>query len=142
MCLANAAKAVYSLDINNPEEDFHRLRRKYENLNFIETDVTKKESVAKSIDAIFEEEGRLDGFVANAGMTKHQPALDFSEEQLHQIFELNVRVRPRTETSRLLNSRHVGVRYVSLCNQHRAKVDRERRSGFHRFHRINDLLST
>ncbi|KAL8951948.1 MAG: hypothetical protein Q9222_002100 [Ikaeria aurantiellina] len=39
-------------------------------------------------------EGHLDGFIANAGMTKHQPALEFSEEQLHQIFDLNVCQNP------------------------------------------------
>jgi NAD(P)-dependent dehydrogenase (short-subunit alcohol dehydrogenase family) len=34
--------------------------------------------------------GAIHGFVANAGMTKHQPALDFTRAQLDQLFNLNV----------------------------------------------------
>lgn len=91
VCLANSAKVVYSLDINDPGEAFDSLRRKHENLKFIRTDVTTKQNIEKAIEEIYTTEGRLDGFVANAGMTKHQSALDFNEEQLQQIFELNVR---------------------------------------------------
>ncbi|KAL9002438.1 MAG: hypothetical protein Q9188_004626 [Gyalolechia gomerana] len=90
VCLANLAKMVYSLDIKEPGTDFESLYQKQKNFKFIKTDVTKKQSVDEAVEEIYRREGRLDGFVANAGMTKHQPALDFSEEQLHQIFELNV----------------------------------------------------
>ncbi|KAL8698487.1 MAG: hypothetical protein Q9201_006542 [Fulgogasparrea decipioides] len=90
VCLANSAQTIYSLDINEPGPDFEGLQQKQKNLKFIKTDVTRKESVEQAIEEIYKREGRLDGFVANAGMTKHQPALDFNEEQLHQIFELNV----------------------------------------------------
>ncbi|KAL8712511.1 MAG: hypothetical protein Q9220_003359 [cf. Caloplaca sp. 1 TL-2023] len=90
VCLANSAKRVYSMDIHQPGQEFKSLYDKIKGLRFIETDVTKKESVDKAIAEIYAEEGQLDGFVANAGMTKHQPALDFSEEQLHQIYNLNV----------------------------------------------------
>ncbi|KAL8867746.1 MAG: hypothetical protein Q9174_005459 [Haloplaca sp. 1 TL-2023] len=85
VCLANEAKIVYSLDINVPGADFSESERRV----WIKTDVTKKESVDEAIEQIYLQQGRLDGFIANAGMTKHQPALDFSEEQLHQIFDLN-----------------------------------------------------
>lgn len=81
---------VYSLDINEPGADFEELRQKQGNLKFIQTDITNKASVEQAIEEIYKREGHLDGFIANAGMTKHQPALDFSEEQLHQIFGLNV----------------------------------------------------
>ena len=86
---------MYSLDINEPGADFESLHRQRKDFRFVKTDVTKKESVDKAIEEIYRKEGRLDGFIANAGMTKHQPALDFSEEQLHQLFELNV-CRERT----------------------------------------------
>lgn len=59
-------------------------------LAYIHTDVTSEESVGKSIDTIVAEMGRLDGMIANAGMTKHQPALDFSMEQIEKLFKLNV----------------------------------------------------
>ncbi|KAL8677489.1 MAG: hypothetical protein Q9186_006088 [Xanthomendoza sp. 1 TL-2023] len=90
VCLANSATVVYSLDINEPGHDFEMLRQKHSNLQSIITDVTRKEDIEKAIEEIYASEGRLDGFVANAGMTKHQPAIDFSEEQLTKMFQLNV----------------------------------------------------
>ncbi|KAL8769580.1 MAG: hypothetical protein Q9209_004512 [Squamulea sp. 1 TL-2023] len=91
VCLANSAKTVYSLDNHNPGDDFADLCLRYSHNTFkyLSTDVTEKETVERAVEEIYRQEGRLDGFVANAGMTKHQPALDFSEEQLRQIFELN-----------------------------------------------------
>jgi NADP-dependent 3-hydroxy acid dehydrogenase YdfG len=53
-------------------------------------DVTSEESVANAIEKIVEETGRFDGMIANAGMTRHQPALDFSMKQVEQLFQLNV----------------------------------------------------
>ena len=89
VCLDNSAKTIYSLDIGEPGADFTALQERNKNLKYIRTDVTQKPSIQEAISSIYRVEGRLDGFVANAGMTKHQPALDFDEEQLHQIFELN-----------------------------------------------------
>ena len=52
--------------------------------------MTSEESVAKALDAIVEKTGRFDGMISNAGMTRHQPALDFSMAQVEQLFKLNV----------------------------------------------------
>ena len=91
MCLANSAARVYSLDISSPGDDFASMQKRYPNkLTYIQTDVTNEESVAIAIDAIVEAEGRFDGMIANAGMTRHQPALDFSMAQVEQLFKLNV----------------------------------------------------
>jgi NAD(P)-dependent dehydrogenase (short-subunit alcohol dehydrogenase family) len=46
--------------------------------------------VAGAIEKIVEQSGRFDGMIANAGMTRHQPALDFSMAQVEQLFKLNV----------------------------------------------------
>lgn len=43
-----------------------------------------------ALDAVVAAKGRFDGMVANAGATKHQPALDFSLDQVKRLFELNV----------------------------------------------------
>ena len=59
-------------------------------IEYIQTDVTSEESVAKALDAIVEKTGRFDGMISNAGMTRHQPALDFSMAQVEQLFKLNV----------------------------------------------------
>ena len=90
VCLANSAKMIYSLDLMDPGEDFAALKKKYPNLNYIQTDVTEDSSLEKAIDQIVAEEGRTNGLVANAGMTKHQPALEFTREQVGKLFNLNV----------------------------------------------------
>ncbi|KAF7187291.1 putative NADP-dependent mannitol dehydrogenase [Pseudocercospora fuligena] len=91
VCLANNAKVVYSLDLMDPSEDFAALSKKNpDRFKYKQMDVTSEESVKKAIDEIIEAEGAIHGMIANAGMTKHQPALDFSLAQVKQLFELNV----------------------------------------------------
>lgn len=90
VCLENAASKVYSLDLMEPGEDFTLLAKKHPNFQWVQTDVTKDDSIEAALDKIVETEGRLDGMVANAGMTKHQPALDFSREEVLKLFNLNV----------------------------------------------------
>ena len=90
VCLANSARVIYSLDLQEPGEDFLTLQKKRSNLRFIQADVTIEDRVQQAVDTIISEQGRIDGFVANAGMTKHQPALQFDREQLEQLFNLNV----------------------------------------------------
>ncbi|CAG8942172.1 unnamed protein product [Penicillium salamii] len=90
VCLANSAQVVYSLDLMEPGEDFLNLQKRYSNFQFIQTDVTSEESVQKAVDQVVEETGRIDGLVANAGMTKHQPALDFERPDIEKLFNLNV----------------------------------------------------
>ncbi|KAJ5925423.1 hypothetical protein N7454_008062 [Penicillium verhagenii] len=90
VCLANSARMVYSLDLMEPGEDFAALQKRYPNFKFIQTDVTSEESVEKAINQVVEETGRIDGLVANAGMTKHQPALKFDRADLEKLFNLNV----------------------------------------------------
>jgi NAD(P)-dependent dehydrogenase (short-subunit alcohol dehydrogenase family) len=90
VCLANSAKRVYSLDLMEPGEEFASLQARYANFQFIQTDVTLEESVEKAINQVVEETGRIDGLVANAGMTKHQPALKFERPELEKLFNLNV----------------------------------------------------
>jgi NAD(P)-dependent dehydrogenase (short-subunit alcohol dehydrogenase family) len=91
VCLANSANVVYSLDLMEPGEEFAALQKRYPNFHFIQTDVTSEESVEKAISQVVEKSGRIDGLVANAGMTKHQPALDFDRPELEKLFNLNVR---------------------------------------------------
>lgn len=89
--LANAAAHVYSLDISPPAEPFHELAKKNQGrFSYIQTDVTSESSVQAALDQIVREKKRLDGMIANAGATKHQPALDFTLDQVKRLFELNV----------------------------------------------------
>ncbi|KAK4547361.1 hypothetical protein LTR36_001017 [Oleoguttula mirabilis] len=91
VCLANHAACVYSLDLMEPSEDFAALSKQNPGrFKYQQMDVTKEESVKKAIDDIVEAEGAIHGMVCNAGMTRHQPALDFTMEQVEQLFRLNV----------------------------------------------------
>lgn len=45
------------------------------------------------MDRIIEEAGALHGIVANAGRTKHKPALEFTDEEIQGLFSVNVSLR-------------------------------------------------
>lgn len=91
VCLANEAAEIYSLDLFEPGEEFQALQQANpKRVHYLHCDVTSEESVIKAIDEIVAQSGRIDGMIANAGMTKHQPALDFDRPQLEQLFNLNV----------------------------------------------------
>ncbi|CEN59527.1 hypothetical protein BJX68DRAFT_271508 [Aspergillus pseudodeflectus] len=91
VCLANEASAVYSLDLFEPGEEFAAIQKANpKRLHYINCNVTSEESITSAIDAVVSAQGAIHGFVANAGMTKHQPALDFSRAQIDQLFNLNV----------------------------------------------------
>jgi NAD(P)-dependent dehydrogenase (short-subunit alcohol dehydrogenase family) len=56
----------------------------------VQTDITNEESVKSAIDEVATRGGRFDGLIANAGATKHLPALDFTLEQFERLYKLNV----------------------------------------------------
>ncbi|KAL5113335.1 hypothetical protein ACEQ8H_008798 [Pleosporales sp. CAS-2024a] len=91
VCLANDAEEIYSLDLFEPGDDFQALAAAHpKRVRYLHCDVTVEKSVTKAIDDIVAQSGRIHGIIANAGMTKHQPALDFDRPQLEQLFSLNV----------------------------------------------------
>jgi NAD(P)-dependent dehydrogenase (short-subunit alcohol dehydrogenase family) len=91
VCLANSAACIYSLDLFEPGPEFQALqKRNPTRLHFIQTNVTQEDSVSSAIDTIVSRSGAIHGLIANAGMTKHQPALDFTQQQLDDLFQLNV----------------------------------------------------
>jgi NAD(P)-dependent dehydrogenase (short-subunit alcohol dehydrogenase family) len=89
--LANDAAQIYSLDLFEPGEEFEALQKAYpKRVHYLNCNVTSEESVTKAVDQIVAQSGAIHGMVANAGMTKHQPALNFDQAQLEQMFNLNV----------------------------------------------------
>jgi len=91
VCLANSAAQIFSLDYMEPGEEFFALQKKNPGkVHYIQTDVTKEESVENAINAVVEQAGSIHGMIANAGMTRHQPALQFDRAQIEQLFNLNV----------------------------------------------------
>ncbi|UPX12805.1 uncharacterized protein EKO05_0003342 [Ascochyta rabiei] len=90
-CLSNGASKIYSIDIGETGDDFAAVSKKYPGQIFaIQADVTKEESVQAAVDRILEEAGGLHGMVCNAGRTKHKPALDFTTEEIDQLWGVNL----------------------------------------------------
>ncbi|KAF2656164.1 NAD(P)-binding protein [Lophiostoma macrostomum CBS 122681] len=90
-CLSNGACRVYSIDIGETGEEFASLSQKYPNQLFaLQADVTKEVSIQAAVDKIVSEAGAIHGMVCNAGRTKHKPALDFTTEEIDQLWGVNL----------------------------------------------------
>jgi NAD(P)-dependent dehydrogenase (short-subunit alcohol dehydrogenase family) len=91
-CLANGASRVYSIDIGEPGDELAAVSLRYPDRLFsLQADVTKEESIQKAVDKVIEEAGAIHGMVCNAGRTKHKPALEFTTEEIEQLWGVNVR---------------------------------------------------
>ncbi|KAF2477084.1 NAD(P)-binding protein [Lindgomyces ingoldianus] len=87
-CLSNGASKVYSVDIGSPGNEFSNLQLKYPDQFFsFQANVTKEESI--SVDHILSETGAIHGMVCNAGRTKHMLALEFTTEEVEQLWGVN-----------------------------------------------------
>jgi NAD(P)-dependent dehydrogenase (short-subunit alcohol dehydrogenase family) len=90
-CLSNGASKVYSIDIGDAGDEFNELSSKFPGQLFaLQADVTKEESIQAAVDKIIEQAGAIHGMVANAGRTKHKAALDFTTEEIDQLWGVNV----------------------------------------------------
>lgn len=90
-CLSNGASKIYSIDIGSPGEEFDALSAKFPNQLFsIQADVTNESSITSAVDRILSEAGGLHGMVCNAGRTKHKAALDFTTEEIDQLWGVNL----------------------------------------------------
>lgn len=93
-CLDNGASVVYSIDYAAPEpgDDFAAAQARWpgDRLRSLRADVTREATVTEAVARIVEECGALHGMVVNAGRTNHKAALDFTEEEIHELFNINV----------------------------------------------------
>lgn len=90
-CLGNGAAHVVSIDIGETDEDFSAVAKDYPSrLHAIHADVTSEESATQAVDRIIADYGGLHGMVVNAGRTKHKAALDFTTEEINQLFSINL----------------------------------------------------
>lgn len=93
-CLDNGAQIVYSIDYAEPGEEFAAAQKRWPGkLKAIQADVTKEATITAAVDQIVNENGAIHGMVVNAGRTNHKAALDFTEEEIHALFNINVRWR-------------------------------------------------
>ena len=82
---------MYSVDLLEPGEEFQAIAKQYPNrLYAVNADATKEESITAAVDKIVAEAGAIHGMVCNAGRTKHKAALDFTTEEIEQLFAINL----------------------------------------------------
>ncbi|KAK4508446.1 hypothetical protein PRZ48_002184 [Zasmidium cellare] len=90
-CLSNSAAAVYSIDIGDPGDEFASVAAQHPGkLHSIKADVTNEANVTEAVERILKEAGGLHGMVVNAGRTKHKPALEFTTEEIEQLWSINL----------------------------------------------------
>ncbi|KAI9898112.1 hypothetical protein N3K66_006472 [Trichothecium roseum] len=92
-CLDNGAAVVYSIDCAaEPGDDFAAAQARWpgDRLRSLRADVTREAAVTEAVGRIVEECGALHGMVVNAGRTNHKSALDFTEEEIHELFNINL----------------------------------------------------
>ncbi|KAF2238516.1 NAD(P)-binding protein [Viridothelium virens] len=90
-CLTNGAEHVFSIDIGDTGEDFLDVQKQFPGkLHAIKADVTKEDTIIQALDSIIEQVGSVNGMVVNAGRTKHKPALDFTTEEIDQLWSINL----------------------------------------------------
>lgn len=90
-CLSNGAAHVFSIDIGEAGEDFQALQNQYPGrLHALKADVTSEASATAAVDSIIEQVGVIHGMVVNAGRTKHKAALDFTTEEIEQLWSINL----------------------------------------------------
>lgn len=113
--LADAGRSVYASmrDINGHNAKKAAAAKDYArkndvDLRVVEIDVVDEASVAAGIDQIFDEAGRLDVIVHNAGHMSFGPAEAFTPEQLAQLYDVNVLSTQRVMRSALPRMRARG----------------------------------
>ncbi|KAE8422908.1 hypothetical protein BDV36DRAFT_309221 [Aspergillus pseudocaelatus] len=90
-CLSNGAERVYSIDIGETGEEFAALSERYPGrLHALNANVTEEETITAAVEKIIAEEGALHGMVVNAGRTHHKAALDFTKEEIEDLFNVNL----------------------------------------------------
>lgn len=87
--------------------------------------MTKEESIQGAIDEVLKDAGALHGMVCNAGRTKHKPALDFTTEEIDQLWGVNVSRFFEGYKGNLTSS--VAVREFLLCTMRGARVYKAKR---------------
>ncbi|KAF5865915.1 hypothetical protein ETB97_001983 [Aspergillus alliaceus] len=84
-------RKVYSIDIRKPGEEFAALTKRYpRKLLALSADVTEEETITAAVDKFISEAGALHGMVVNAGRTHHKAALDFTKEEVENLFNVNL----------------------------------------------------
>ncbi|KAF4760674.1 hypothetical protein HAV15_006718 [Penicillium sp. str.  len=93
--LLEAGAKVYALDrLEEPASEFEQIQQRAKELGtalyYRRIDVRDTELLNSVIETIANEEGRMDGLVAAAGIQQETPALEYSAKDSNTMFEVNV----------------------------------------------------
>lgn len=93
--LLEAGAKVYTLDrLEKPDPDFNRVQERAKELgtsiSFCRIDVRDNISLNATIEKIADENGRIDGLLACAGIQQETPALEYTMEDADKMFGVNI----------------------------------------------------
>lgn len=94
--LLEAGAKVYALDrLEKPDPDFQRVAERAQNelgtsLQFRRLDVRDNVSLNATVEQIAEENGRIDGLLACAGIQQETSALEYTMEDADKMFGINI----------------------------------------------------
>ncbi|KAK4864549.1 hypothetical protein LT330_009812 [Penicillium expansum] len=93
--LLEAGAKVYALDrLEEPAPEFEQIQQRAKDLgtalHYRRIDVRDTELLNSVIETIANEEGRMDGLIAAAGIQQETPALEYSAKDSNTMFEVNV----------------------------------------------------
>ncbi|KXG47065.1 Short-chain dehydrogenase/reductase SDR [Penicillium griseofulvum] len=93
--LLEAGAKVYALDrLEEPAPEFEQIQQRAKELgtelHYRRIDVRDTELLNSVIETIANDEGRMDGLVAAAGIQQETPALEYSAKDSNTMFEVNV----------------------------------------------------
>jgi NAD(P)-dependent dehydrogenase (short-subunit alcohol dehydrogenase family) len=94
--LLEAGATVYALDrLEEPSPDFYRIQKRAAEelgtaLHYRQIDVRDVPTLNSIIETIGNEEGRMDGLIAAAGIQQETPALEYTAEDANNMFSVNI----------------------------------------------------
>jgi NAD(P)-dependent dehydrogenase (short-subunit alcohol dehydrogenase family) len=87
---------VYALDrLEKPSPEFYEVQKRAEkslgtSLHYKQIDVRDEKRLHEAVESIANENGRLDGLIAAAGINEEHPALEYTAADFNKMMEINV----------------------------------------------------
>lgn len=86
---ASEGAFVY-LNFNTNELKAREIEKGFQNVKALKGDVSRRQDIKGIIEEVKEEYGALDILVNNAGIMLNMPLLDYNEDQVRRMFDVNV----------------------------------------------------
>lgn len=98
--------AAYLSQAGNTVYGLSRSKGDVESVNYLPTDITKKQEVEIALKSIYEKEGRIDVIINNAGLGVSGAIEYASDEEYQRIFDLNIKG--------LINTTQIAIPYLRM----------------------------